>query len=228
MHQGVGDHLEVLPVERRGEVGVGGALAPACRDVQIDPVEALLQAAADVDRTSETRLLGRGEAGLRHRVRVGRRADGQRAAPSAQCGIALRCVLAAPKIGQQVIKAPPRHRPDVVAGPMPAVEVHRVDRRRAAQRAPARPLHHRAGGRLRHRLVCPVRATARQGGPGRRHRHLGQRLAAAGLKHQHPRGGALAQPGGEHATRRARAHHNEVVSGLGYPLSHCPLSQSSE
>ena len=74
------------------------ARSPACRDVQVDPVEALLQAAADVRRASETRLLGRGESGLRHRVRVRRRADGQRAAATTQCGIAVRRVLAALEI----------------------------------------------------------------------------------------------------------------------------------
>jgi pimeloyl-ACP methyl ester carboxylesterase len=49
-----------------------------------------------------------------------------------------------------------------------------------------------------------------------------------GLEDQHPRGGALAQPGGEHAARRARADHNEVVSGLGYRFSHSLFSPSSE
>ena len=131
MDQRVGDHIQAWPAQDRGEIGVRRALAPAVNDIQVAPTEALFHAAADVPRPRVTGLPGCLQASLCDGMPPDSGSRPERAPNTAQRGIATFGMFAALEGRQQVVEPPAlrtRRDPGVVAGSMPAHEVHRVDR----------------------------------------------------------------------------------------------------
>ena len=151
LHQGIRDHVEV---GARAQVGVRSALPGPRDDVQVDPADTLLQAAADVRRTPVSYLCGRIHERRRRRMLLLCRGDLQRAADAAQRRIPSGSVLTALEERQQVVELPALA--PVVTAVVPSGEDHAVDAGGASQRFSAWPSESSAEFRLRQCRVLPI------------------------------------------------------------------------
>ena len=104
-------HLEVRPVGRRVEVGVGGAAAQAAALRELEAADAVLHRAVQI----RVRRVARLDGGLEHQVdermhgaAVG---DGLRAADAVEGVLAALVVLAALEVRQHLVVAPARRSP---------------------------------------------------------------------------------------------------------------------
>ncbi len=220
-------HLQrqVRATERRMQIGAIGAGAPAALvDGHLALGEALGDRAGKVVGHVVAGVLGRLHQGV---VQQQARVDG----PDAQGPRAAVVLALAPpaglhplEVGQHVRIAPAlaAHLPPgvVVVGVAAHVE-HAVDRGRSAQHLAARRGQTavvQGGDRLGG--VAPGHARHEHGlQEAERHVDVGVAVLAAGLDHQHADVLVLAEPLGQHATRRAGAD-DDVVVGLGRGTGH--------
>jgi hypothetical protein len=207
---------EVGAAQRRPQIGLGGAAAPAVADRLLHPPKPFLLGAVVVGRLRHLQRRAGREAGLDQRVRKGRGPHGERPVAAAiVAGAGLPCFLPA-EIGQHLGMGPalaPRRGPPVVIAPVAANIGHRVDRRRAADHLAAGALDAPpVESRLRlgevHPVVQPLFEDAAPAD-----RDLDPRVAvpAAGLQQQHPGLGILGQPPRQGAAGGAGADDDVVV-----------------
>jgi hypothetical protein len=130
------------------------------------------------------------------------------------------------EIGQHVVERPAGQAflaPTVVIGVIAAHIGHHVDRRGSAQHLAARMKQAPVVGMgLRFGFVGPVEFRIVPHLPdAERHMDHEAFIAVAGLERQHPIGSVLAQPVGQHAAGRPRAHHDVIdcLLEFGHPVS---------
>ena len=186
LDQRVGDDVDVVLValDRGPQVGAGGApaLLVLLRDLVV--ADALLGGAVEVRDPLVAGLLGGLHEGFADLGRIGLVGDVQRAAGAVEVVAAALVVLGLLEVRQHVVVAPAlvaELAPVVVVPGVAAHIEHGVDRRRAAQRLAARPVHAPVVAMfLRHGLVAPVvRRLLAEAGEARRHlQHEGACRAA--------------------------------------------------
>ena len=156
----VGLDRQVRPLGDRVQVGHRGARAAAVALGDLVPAEAVLLAVVEVVVGGQAHRLGGLEERLAHDAARAGLADRQRPAGAVELARAALVVLGALEVGQQVVPAPAG-----AAGVAPLVVVervaadvdHRVERRRAAEHAPARQVDAAVvGARLPAGHVVPV------------------------------------------------------------------------
>ena len=193
-----GHDRQVGPVQRRSQVPVDDAEAPAAADRDRGEARALVVRAVEVGRARNPH----GAGGLEEVEREGARA------PLGGPGK----VRIASRVGACDVVPRPPGRPRVVVGAMAADRHHRVDRRRPAEHLAAWEDHPAAVERvLRDGVVAPVERRAEELRECRGDPDVELPVARARLEQQHARRGVLGEPRGEHAARRPGADDHDVV-----------------
>ena len=222
----LGLDAQVRPASRLRQKRACGRAAEAAIARHLRIADALVLAAVEV--------VGQRKAGLLRGVdepmgQVQGRAvvlDQDGAALAALLGLARRIALDRLEIGQHLVERPAlaaHLRPAVVVGRVAADPEHAVDRARAAEHAPARPVHLPAGDAgLGIGGVVPVDPrVVEQLQDARRHVDHRVPVFRAGLEQHDPRA-VFAQAIGQHAAGRAGAHHHivclHVVRSAGHAL----------
>ena len=220
LDQRAGDdvHVVLVALDRGPQVGAGGAPALLALLRHLVLADAFLHGAVEVGEALVAGLLG----GLHERLadlgRVGLVGDVQRPAGAVERVGAALVVLGLLEERQHVLVAPAlvaELAPVVVVPGVAAHIEHGVDRRRAAERLAARPVHAPVVAMdLRHGLVAPVvgRLFA-EAGEARRHLQQEGRIGRAGLEDQDAQPVVLAQAIGDRAAGRAGAD-DDVVVGI--------------
>ena len=214
---------EIGPLaQMRPEIGARGAAAFAVDLGDLIEAQPLVARAVEIVVERELRLARRGEEALLERIVGARIGDVERPAAAVErfgedlVVFRLEEVRHCFGVGPAGIA---ERRPAVVVGGMAAGVDHRVDRRGAAERPPARLVTAPAAeAGLRDRLIGPIVEF------GRRHQHAGDRrvdypavAGAAGFDQGDGRARVLAQPARQHAAGRTAAE-NEIIDLVHRPL----------
>ena len=211
-HVHVGHHGEVRPLGGRVQVGDGGARAHAAALGHLVHADAVLLVPVEVVVARHASLLAGVDEGVRDAVVRALLADRQRAAGPVPLRRAALVVLGLDEVGQQVGGAPAGDAPVVVVAAVAADVDHRVDRRGAAEHAPARQRDATPAALvLGRRVVVPVDLRAAELQIAERHVDVLQRVRRAGLEQQHLHVWVLAETVGEHTTRRSCTDDHVVV-----------------
>ena len=205
-------------VERRAQVGVGGAEARAVLLRHLEHRRAVLLGAVVVGDARDAGRLAGGEQAPAHRPRRALLGDVQRPAGAVVLGRAAHVVLGLDEVREHVRIAPAGRAlrlPAVVVERAAADVEHRVHRARAAERLAARDVQ-RATVDVRLGLgrEVPVELGVELFGERRRDLDLQRAVLAAGLEQQHAHGRVLGQAVGQHAAGGAGADDYVVVHRL--------------
>src|SRR3989440_7903422 len=211
----VGQHGEIAAVEHGPQEGVGGAPAPAALLVHLEVGAAEVVAVVEHLDGGNAALRGGLAPGIEDLPAHARILDTHFAAATVAIGRAMLVVFERLEDGQHVVPAPaaqPERRPVVPVAALPAHVDHGVDRRAAAEPAPARVMDRAAGEVfVGLGLVAPV--GARVGDRvevADRDRDPEIVVPAARFQQQHARIRVLRQAVREQAAGAARAHDHIV------------------
>ena len=217
-------HLEIAPLHRRPQIGVGGRPAHAVPHRHVEAAESLLLLAVEVGAHRIAGLPARLDEGVVERIALGPCARRQRPVAAAIGVGAAAQTFGAAEIGQHVAIAPARR-----AFLLPALEIERiaahideaVDRGRAAEDLAARAVQAPAVQmRLGLGLIAPViRLHVHRDRQRRRHLDEDGAIGPAVLQHQYACCGRPRSAG-----RRARSppsRRRRSCSRRLHPLSRC-------
>ena len=210
-----GPHGEVGALQRRPQIGFGGAPALAVPDGELEEADAFLVGAVEIVVVPVAGRLGSLEPHPLAGVEIGGIADMQRPSGAVQGVVAEALVVLAhlehrQHVGPGPARTPPGGPAVVVGGQAPHVD-HGVERARAAHHPAAWPEDSAppAAG-LRHGVETPVRPRVEHRDPVGRDVG-GERGGPPGFEHQHPARRIGAEAVGHHAAGRPGADDDRVI-----------------
>src|SRR5580704_10764150 len=212
----VGDDGQIFSPFRWAQISIGGAFTPAVARGQLVVPGTLLACTIEVVIARDAAVFRRGDNGLNEFMLSHNATDPEPPAGSVQLVVPeLRIVLELDEVRQDIVPAPPRISeiaPLVVVARLPADDDETVDRARAAEHAPARPINPPA---VHVRVRLGVEAPVERWMPHRLAVADGQMdpeisIARSGLEQGDAVTPVFGQPMPEDAAGRAGAHHDEI------------------